>query len=310
MTDKRETPPVIHLDDFHAKKTGFVESYKASWQEAGVIVSLWLDVVERDHWRPGHYRSHAYELIPHRTTVSGRPLGAGQEETASLLLRGLREKVLAAMTDACWHEVDTTREGQPIYVYRPGPPFQLAPPAAEDAVAESDLPDIDLTGAGADVPGENQPREEALAELADEIDLLGQTLERWGRERKASGPEVAGEASQSKQEEREQPDQGDQREPEQQHSHTIQIVGNAEAKRRGQPPAYSRTVSTRLVTFTCIVCEQTVTQQRYPGHTPLYCSDACKEERVAARTRERVARHREKKKAEALSQNHNADVVP
>lgn len=303
MTKKREAHPIIHLDDFHAKKTGFVESYKASWQEAGVIASLWLDVVERDHWQPGHYRSHAYELTPHLSTVSERPLGASQMETAFLLLRELRGQVLAAMREAGWQEADTTREGQPIYVYRPGPPFQLVPPAAEDAVTESDLPDIDLSGAGADVLGENQPHEEALAELGDEIHLFEQTLERWGRERKAPGLDVAGEASQSKQGERKQPDQGDQREPEQRKSHTVQVVGNAEARARGQQAAYSRQVFTRPITFTCIVCEQTVTQQRYPGHTPLYCSDACQEERVVARTRERVARHREKKKAEAAAQD-------
>jgi hypothetical protein len=38
-----------------------------------------------------------------------------------------------------------------------------------------------------------------------------------------------------------------------------------------------------------LVCGETVIQQRYPGHTPLYCSQFCKDERVA--------RHGEKKKA-------------
>jgi hypothetical protein len=58
-----------------------------------------------------------------------------------------------------------------------------------------------------------------------------------------------------------------------------------------------------------IVCKQTVTQQRYPGHTPLYCSDGCKGERQQEQTRERVARHREKKKAAAAAKSTSQNTV-
>ncbi len=40
---------------------------------------------------------------------------------------------------------------------------------------------------------------------------------------------------------------------------------------------HTRSVSTREVTFTCAVCGQTVTQHRFPGPVPLYCSDDCKQ---------------------------------
>ncbi len=77
-------------------------------------------------------------------------------------------------------------------------------------------------------------------------------------------------------------------------SHIVEVIGSAEAKGRGQQPAYSREVFTREVS---IVCKQTVTQQRYPGHTPLYCGPDCQGERQREKTRERVARHWEKKAA-------------
>src|SRR5258708_21152533 len=56
----------------------------------------------------------------------------------------------------------------------------------------------------------------------------------------------------------------------------------------------SRRVKKRAVTFTCSVCGETVTQQRFPSHLPKYCSDACKEtdarsEATREKTRLRVA---------------------
>ena len=51
----------------------------------------------------------------------------------------------------------------------------------------------------------------------------------------------------------------------------------------------SRRMKKRAVTFTCTVCGETVTQQRYPSHLPKYCSDTCKESDTREKTRERVA---------------------
>jgi hypothetical protein len=51
-----------------------------------------------------------------------------------------------------------------------------------------------------------------------------------------------------------------------------------------------RLVYTRAVTFTCQWCHEEVTEQRYPSHTPLYCSKlACKQEATRTKTRQRVA---------------------
>jgi len=50
----------------------------------------------------------------------------------------------------------------------------------------------------------------------------------------------------------------------------------------GPPPRVSndqqlvnRRIKKRAITFTCSVCGETVTQQRFPSHVPKYCSAAC-----------------------------------
>jgi hypothetical protein len=455
---QREAHPKIHMDDFHPKNDGFVDSYQATWQESGVIAAIWLDVVDRDNWKPGRYLPRAYELNASRQTISGRPLGSNQEEIARLLVRDLRAKMLDAMTDAGWRQVDENRWGEPIFQYRPAPRLSLASKAQNDApapaldpnviqlnqmqpltpnspeaaagpeISERDLPDSDLVGAGAEVAGEDQARQVEpergnapvitidcdlseppmtrerklqhldplwyhakavqgdvqarisirpyqdyhypggyiLDEWIDRVDefawghmgkkqeararallnllreqvhaalLAGGWEKRWtnvhGKDlwlyvgttnQPAAGPDVSeqdlpdialagvgaevaggdqvreGELAVPDQENPLEFDRGEQPEPEPRRSHVVEVVGNDGAKERGQQAAYSREVFTRPVTFTCIVCQETVTQQRYPGHTPLYCSEGCREERMAAKTRERVAKHREKKKAEA-----------
>ena len=117
----REKKPLISIDNLHPANDGFIHAYQATWQEAGMIATWYLDVVDRDHWQPDHYLEDAYELSGSTRTVSGRPSGAIQDETASLLLHELKTQMLAAMTDAGWLQVDTTNEGQPIYQYRPAP---------------------------------------------------------------------------------------------------------------------------------------------------------------------------------------------
>jgi hypothetical protein len=57
-------------------------------------------------------------------------------------------------------------------------------------------------------------------------------------------------------------------------------------------PVYRRTLTTRLVTFTCARCAQTVTQQRFPGPVPRYCGAWCRSQEQRAQTRERVRQHR------------------
>ncbi len=79
-------------------------------------------------------------------------------------------------------------------------------------------------------------------------------------------------------------------------SQFVDVYGDQFARaRKNALPAYQRIIHTRPVTFTCMKCNQTVTQQRYPGRTPLYCSDICAGEAERAKTAERTRRYRERK---------------
>jgi len=57
-------------------------------------------------------------------------------------------------------------------------------------------------------------------------------------------------------------------------------------------PGYTRTVKSRTVSFTCHWCNDRVTQERFPGPPPAYCSPSCKQEARREQTRERVRRYR------------------
>lgn len=72
---------------------------------------------------------------------------------------------------------------------------------------------------------------------------------------------------------------------------TIVVAGKSDTRRHPQR-AYSRTIQTRPVTFVCARCQSTVTQQRFPGPTPRYCSAGCAEAAEAEQNRARVRRHR------------------
>src|SRR6185437_1008097 len=58
---------------------------------------------------------------------------------------------------------------------------------------------------------------------------------------------------------------------------------------------YTRQVRMRSVTFTCTMCQRTVTQLHYPSGTMKYCSEACRIARDAQQQQKRVARQREKR---------------
>jgi hypothetical protein len=76
-------------------------------------------------------------------------------------------------------------------------------------------------------------------------------------------------------------------------SKLVNVYGDKFAKARPHPQvAFQRMISTYEVTFVCTICEKTVTQQRYPGHRPRYCSDPCEEEGRREKTRERVKKLR------------------
>lgn len=76
------------------------------------------------------------------------------------------------------------------------------------------------------------------------------------------------------------------------HTRSEQETGSVQSGPESRQ-SQSRIVHTRSITFTCQWCHQEVTEQRYPSHTPLYCSKpACKKEAVKAKTRKRVAEWR------------------
>jgi tetratricopeptide (TPR) repeat protein/transcriptional regulator with XRE-family HTH domain len=83
------------------------------------------------------------------------------------------------------------------------------------------------------------------------------------------------------------------------HTHASQPVPLMHVAVRGatEHVAYTRQVRMRVVTFTCTVCQRTVTQLHYPSGTIKYCSDTCRTIRVAQVQQTRVARQREKRQA-------------
>lgn len=87
-------------------------------------------------------------------------------------------------------------------------------------------------------------------------------------------------------------------------SKPVEVFGDQHSRdtRLYTDPAYLREIHTQPVTFTCVHCGQTVTQERYPS--PLmkrkagYCSDQCRREAKAERSRLAMQRLRERRKAE------------
>ncbi len=75
-------------------------------------------------------------------------------------------------------------------------------------------------------------------------------------------------------------------------------LGQLSSEAKGDDQAGSvqcqiRVYTTRSITFTCVQCGREVTEQRFPSHTPLYCSNpACKKEGNRLKTRARVAKYR------------------
>ncbi len=191
----RNKQPEITIDDFHPRHDGFVQTYKGTWKEQGMIAAAWLDTVERDHFPRGLFLRDAYELSSTYERFQGGPAsGARQEELGAELARALRGLMETGMKAAGWQVVGKTKEGRDIWQHRPPAP---------------------------------------------------------------SVPLVKGE-------------------------------------RESGVQYRTRLVSTRAITFTCVQCGQEVTEQRFPSHTPLYCSNpACKQEANRVKTRERVAKYRQ-----------------
>ncbi len=80
------------------------------------------------------------------------------------------------------------------------------------------------------------------------------------------------------------------------HSKRVRVQGHASARTVWCVPSYTREIATRPIWFTCAWCQATVTQQRFPGPLPAYCSEDCQKEAQRAQTRERVRRYRERQR--------------
>jgi len=80
------------------------------------------------------------------------------------------------------------------------------------------------------------------------------------------------------------------------HSKRVRVRGHASARTVWGVPSYTREIATRPIRFTCAWCQDTVTQQRFPGPRPAYCSEDCTKEAQRAQTRERVRRYRERQR--------------
>src|ERR687883_2137723 len=82
----------------------------------------------------------------------------------------------------------------------------------------------------------------------------------------------------------------------------VEVFGSEQAKDilTYNSPAFVRDWRTRPVSFTCMGCGQTITQERFPGPTPRYCSPGCQaratEERRREQTPARGRRYRERHK--------------
>ncbi len=79
-------------------------------------------------------------------------------------------------------------------------------------------------------------------------------------------------------------------------SKRVRVQGHASARTVWGVPSYTREIATRPIRFICAWCENTVTQQRFPGPLPAYCSEDCTKEAQRAQTRERVRRYRERQR--------------
>ena len=79
-------------------------------------------------------------------------------------------------------------------------------------------------------------------------------------------------------------------------SKRVRVQGHASARTVWGVPSYTREIATRPIRFICAWCQDTVTQQRFPGPLPAYCSEDCQKEAQRAQTRERVRRYRERQR--------------
>lgn len=200
-----------------------------------------------------------------------RKLTPGQDERGLALLRLLRERVITALEGAGWQDAGQNYEGRPLWRYV-GPVTREQPllplPTETKAAPSKSLASI------------AQPhRREPKATTAVPISLA--------RPAEKAVPVLS-------------PPQSNQ----------VSL-----ARKRIEVPvatrpraAYQRTVHTRLVTFTCVQCGTTSTEQRFPGPLPRYCTEACRQQARRAGTLARVHRFRARQRAEKEGSNDSSNI--
>lgn len=90
--------PQIEMDDLHPRNHGFIESYKATWQERGVIAYAYLEPID-DQPARGYVLETTYQ------TVSGRDPGPRQSLHGVLLTQKLREHMTKQMINSGWQPI-------------------------------------------------------------------------------------------------------------------------------------------------------------------------------------------------------------
>lgn len=211
---------------------------------------------------PGSYvLDYYYDRANH--TAAGT-MGRRQEERAKALMQLLGQRVTEAMQEQGWRVLGKTSTGATVWQYR-GPAAREQEQQLAQAATQIWHGRYPHTGAEKVAPLADFPVFRAL--LAKRWHPVGEGLETW----------VDYAAGQ------------------------VQVRHQRQAGIPAQPPmasrevatgAYSRTIRTRPVTFICAWCQKLVTQQRYPGPKPTYCSDTCKAEATREQTRVRVQRYR------------------
>ncbi len=122
----REKQAEISIDDFHPRNEGFVQSYKGQWREQGMIATVWLDPVERDHFPHGIFLRDAYELTStYERAKGGPPRGTRQADLGAELAHKLAERMKVEMQAVGWQVVAQTREGRDIWQHKPAPTFKV-----------------------------------------------------------------------------------------------------------------------------------------------------------------------------------------
>lgn len=219
---------------------------------------------------PGRYVLDAYYDRANPNAAGG--IGRRQKERAKALQHLLRERVTSDMQAAGWRTIAKTPTGATIWHYQ-GPAIIEQEQQQAEAAARIWRGRFPRTGVEKTAP---------LAEFPVFRTLIAK---RWYQV--GEGLEICVDYTASQVQVRSQ-DQTEPAEPEQ--------PAEPLARAMQKVVTYQRLMQTKPVTFVCESCHQKVTQQRYPGPMPRYCSEPCKQEAIREQTRARVQRLRAKRR--------------